>query len=70
MKWIVLPYSESYFEEQNNILVNILPIFHVFKNTFIWMAFQNAYESSIIFQSFLYANVPADSPSYSSAFFT
>ena len=33
------------------------------------MAFENAYESSIIFQPLLYANVPAESPSYASTFF-
>ena len=34
------------------------------------MAFENAYESSIIFQPLLYANVPAESPSYAPTFFT
>ena len=31
--------------------------------------YENAYESSIIFQPFLYANVPAESPSYAPTFF-
>ena len=34
------------------------------------MAFQNAYESTIIFQSFLFANIPAESMSYAPTFFT
>ena len=42
--------------------------FPVFKNTIKRKAFENAYESSIIFQPFLYANVPVESPSYASTF--
>ena len=34
------------------------------------MAFENAHESSIIFQPLLYANVPAESPSYAPTFFS
>ena len=33
------------------------------------MVFEKAYESSITFQSLLYANVPAESPSYAPTFF-
>ena len=33
------------------------------------MVFENAYESSITFQPLLYANVPAESPSYAPTFF-
>ena len=66
MKWIVLPYSESYFEETKYILVKFYQ-FPVFKNTVLFkrIAFENAYESSsIIFQPVLYANIPAESPFY------
>ena len=38
------------------------------KKTIKRMVFENAYESSIIFQSFLYANIPAESPSYAPTF--
>ena len=62
MKWIVLPYSESYFEETKYMLVKFYQ-FPVIKNTIKRIAFENAYESSIIFQPLLYANVPAESPS-------
>ena len=44
--------------------------FPVFKNTIIRIAFENVYESSIVFQPFLYANVPAESPSYAPTFFS
>ena len=47
----------------------ILPIFPVIKNTIKRIVFENAYESSIIFQPLLYANVPAESPSYGPTFF-
>ena len=43
--------------------------FPVIKNTINRIAFKNAYESSIIFQSFLYANIPAESTSYAHTFF-
>ena len=43
--------------------------FPVIKNTIKWIAFENAYESSIIFQPLLYANVPAESPYYTPTFF-
>ena len=33
------------------------------------IAFENAYESFIIFQPLLYVNVPAESPSYAPTFF-
>ena len=61
MKWIVLPSSESYFEETKHILVKFY-LFSCIQNTIRRIAFENAYESSIIFQPFLYANVPAESP--------
>ena len=48
MKWIVLPYSESYFEETIYILVNFYH-FPVFNYTIKRKAFDNAYESFIIF---------------------
>ena len=68
MKLVVLPYSESYFEETKYILVNFTN-FPVFKNTIKQIAFEYAYESSIIFQPLLYVNVPAESPSYAPTFF-
>ena len=43
--------------------------FSCIQNTINWIAFENEYESSIIFQPFLYANVPADPPSYAPTFF-
>ena len=63
MKWIVLPYSETKY-----ILVKCYQ-FTVFKNTIKRIAFENEYVSSIIFQTFLYANVPAESMSYAPTFF-
>ena len=68
MKWIVLPYSESYFEETKYILKKstIVP---VFKNTNKRIALENAHKSSIIVQPLLYANVPAESPSFAHTFF-
>ena len=67
MKWIVLPYSESYFEETEYILIKCYQ-FPVFMNTIKRIAFENTYESSIIFQPFLYVNVPAEFPSYAPTF--
>ena len=58
IKWIVLPYSETYFEETKYMLVNFIN-FPVIKNTIKRKAFENAYGSSIIYQPLLYANVPA-----------
>ena len=73
MKWIVLPYSESYFEEikyyTNNILVKFHQFFPVIKTTIKLIAFENAHKSSIIFQPFLYNNIPTESPSYAPTFF-
>ena len=43
--------------------------FPVIKNTIKRIAFENGYESSIIFQPLLYANVPSESPSYAPTFF-
>ena len=63
MKWIVLSYSESYFEETKYILVK----FYQFSCN---QAFENAYESYINFQPLLYAKVPTKSPSYAPTIFT
>ena len=41
----------------------------VIKNTIKRIALKNAYESSIIFQSFLYASIPAKSTPYAPTFF-
>ena len=43
--------------------------FPIIKNTIKRIAFKNAYDSSIIFQSFLYASIRAESSSYAPAFF-
>ena len=43
--------------------------FPVIKNTIKRIAFKNAFDSSIIFQSFLYASIPAESTSYAPTFF-
>ena len=67
MKWIVLLYSESYSEETKGILVQIYP-FSCNQEYYKLIAFQNVYELSIIFQSFLYANISTDSPSYTPTF--
>ena len=66
---IVLPYSESYFDETKHILVKFYNIFCVLKNTIKRIAFENAYEWSIIFQPCLYAIVTAESLSYALTFF-
>ena len=66
---MVLPYSESYFEETKYILVKFYQLSCIFENTIKGIEFENTYESSIIFQPFLYANVPAESPSYTLTFF-
>ena len=68
MKWVVLPYSEPFTEETkcNEVKFTHFP---VIKNTIKRIAIKNAYYSSIIFQSFLYANIPAESPSYTPTFF-
>ena len=43
--------------------------FPVIMNTTKRIAFENVYESSIIFQSYLYANILAESPSFAPTFF-
>ena len=68
MKLVVLSYSESFLEETKYILEKFYR-FPVIKNTIKRIAFENAYESSIIFQPLLYADVPAESPSYAPTFF-
>ena len=68
MKWIVLPYSNSYSEETK--CINVIFIhFPLIQKTNKQTTFENMYESSIIFQSFLYANTSAESPSYAPTFF-
>ena len=51
MKWVVLPYSESYTEETKGNEVKIYS-FPVIKNTIKRNAFKNAYDSSIFFSLF------------------
>ena len=65
MSWIVWPYSESYPEETKYIKEKI---YQLSCNTIKQIAFENVYESSIIFQSFLYAKIPAESSSYAAIF--
>ena len=60
MKWIVLPYSESYFEKTKYFLVK----FYQFSCNEDYY-----YYYYLIFQPLLYANVPAESPSYVPTFF-
>ena len=69
MEWIVLPYSESYFEETKYILAKFYQFSCTQEYYIKRIAFENWYESSIIFQPFLYANVPAEPPSYAPTFF-
>ena len=61
MKWVVLPYSGSFSVETK------CTHFPVIKNTFKRIAFKNA--NQIIFQSFLIANIPAESTSNVPTFF-
>ena len=71
----IIIWNEWYCPVQNHILKRentfgkFLTNFHIFKNTFIRIAFENAYELFINFQPFLYAYVPAESPSYVPTFF-
>ena len=51
MKWVVLPFSDSYFEQTNCIEVKI-DHYPIIKHTINRIAFGNTYESTIIFQSF------------------
>ena len=68
MKWVVLPYSEPYTEETNAMKLKFTQ-FNVTKNTIKRIAFKNAFKSSIIFQSLLYASIPAESTCYAPTFF-
>ena len=54
------------FQETKDILVEF---FNFSVLVIKRIAFENAYESSIIFQPLLYANVPAESLSYAPTFF-
>ena len=65
---MVLPYSESYFEETKYILVKFYQFYGIQKYYFKRTAFKKEYESSIIFQA-LSANIPAEPPSYAPTFF-
>ena len=64
MKCLVLPYRSHILKKQNTCWYNFTN-FPVIKNTIKRIAF----ESSIIFQPLLYANPPAESPSYAPTFF-
>ena len=57
MKLIILSYSESYFKVSKFILVRFYQ-FSCIQDYYKRIAFQNAYETSIIFQPFLYASDP------------
>ena len=60
----MLPISESYSKVKNAFSENFTH-FPVIKKTIEQFAFENAYESF----SFLYATIPAESPSYATTFF-
>ena len=62
IEWVVLPYSESYSEETKCIEVKINPFCN--QETINPITFENEYESTIILQSFLFTNIPAQSTSY------
>ena len=55
--------SEPYTDEKNAMKLKYTH-FLVIKNTIKRKEFKIAYESSILFQSFLYASIPAESTSY------
>ena len=60
----MLPYSESYPEETKYIKEKKLPNLPIFLYSLILLkkiAFENVYESSMIFQSVLYAKIPTES---------
>ena len=57
MKWIVLPYLATYFEEAKYILVYFTNV-PAFKNTIKRVAFENAYESSILFSAYIPTFLP------------
>ena len=63
----MVPYSESSSEETQCIEVNISP-YSCNLEHYKRIAFENEYES-IFFQPFLFANIPAESPSYAPTFF-
>ena len=58
MKWVALPYSEPYTEETkcNEVKIYLFSCNQEYY-TIKRIAFKNAWESSIIFQSFLYASI-------------
>ena len=67
-KWIVLPYQYHFLKKQNTLREK-LNHFPIIKNTIKGIAYKNAFESSKNFHSFLYAIIPAESPSYAPIFF-
>ena len=58
----------KYLKKQNAMKVGFSHI-PVIKNTIKRIVFKNAYESDIIYQSFLYASIPAESSCYAHIFF-
>ena len=61
--------NQNHILKKQNAFRESFTYFPVIKNTIKWIAFKNAYKSSMIFQYFLYANIPAESLSYAPTFF-
>ena len=64
----MLPCSESILKKQNAFKLKFTH-FPVIKTTIERITFENWSESSIIFQSFLFANIPGESTPYALTFF-
>ena len=60
---------QNHIPKKQNAMKLKFTHFPVIKNTIKRIAFKNAFDSSIIFQSFLYASIPAESTSYAPTFF-
>ena len=68
MNWVVLTYSETYSEETKCIKVNNNP-FSCNQESCQTKSIRKCLRINNIFQSFLFANIPAESPSYVPTFF-
>ena len=68
MKWIAFPYSESYFEETKYILVKFYQ-FSCIQEYSLTNSIRKRVWIVYTFSAFLYANVPAEFPSYAPTFF-
>ena len=67
MKWVVLPFSESYSEETKCHEVKIYPF--SCNQEYFWTNSIEG-ESTMICQSYLFANIPSESTSYATTFFS